>query len=104
MNSSNEYAAALIKERQIYANCLEVHELPPSFHYWSNRYLVPKLLPHGFRSPDGMFLKVLHEKCKDIAAPRFLSLGAGNADLECKLAQELIALVSTCKNKRIVIK
>ena len=89
MNSSNEYAAALAKERQIYANCLEVHELSASFHYWSNRYLVPKLLPHGFSSPDGMFLKVLREKCEEIAGPRFLSLGAGNADLECKLATEL---------------
>ena len=92
MNSSNEYAAAVAKERQIYANCLDVHELPASFHYWSNRHLVPKLLPHGFSSPDGMFLKVLREKCEEIANPRFLSLGAGNADLECKLALELKAL------------
>ncbi|MBY0502797.1 MAG: methyltransferase domain-containing protein [Bryobacteraceae bacterium] len=92
MYNPTDYSSALAKERQIYANCLDVHDLPASFHYWSNRYLVPKLLPHGFHSPDGLFLKVLQEKCEQIVAPRFLSLGAGNGDLECKLALELKAL------------
>jgi SAM-dependent methyltransferase len=89
MNLPGDYAAALETEQRIYADCLEVHQLPASFHYWSNRHLLPKLLPHGFNSPDGMFLKVLREQCERIPSPRFVSLGAGNADLELTLARAL---------------
>ena len=81
------YLAALAAEREVYANCLDVHRLPDAFHYWSNRHLLPKLLPHDFRSPDDMFLKVLRKQCDTQGSPCFLSIGAGNGDLELSLAR-----------------
>jgi ubiquinone/menaquinone biosynthesis C-methylase UbiE len=78
------YQEALAAEKSIYGNCVDVHHLPPIFHYWSNRHLVPKLQPFGFSSPAGMFAKNLRGK-----GLRILSLGAGNCDLEIQLAQNL---------------
>jgi len=85
----NDYQAALDSERAIYSGNLEVHRLPDAFHYWSNRYLLPKLLAHGFRSPDEMFLQSLAVQCTLHPRTQILSIGAGNADLELKLAAQL---------------
>lgn len=86
------YLDSLAKEQQVYENCLDVHGLPPIFHYWSNRYLLAKLQPFGFSSTHEMFAKYLAKACHTCAnPPRFLSLGAGNCDLEIDLARGLNA-------------
>ena len=36
------------QEIKRFKSCRNVHELPAIFHYWSNKYLVPKFLPFGF--------------------------------------------------------
>lgn len=75
-----------------FAACEAVHELPAIFHYWSNRYLRPKLEQHGFDHPDAFFL--LHaDRCLASAgdAPaRIVSVGAGNCDMEVRLARSLV--------------
>jgi SAM-dependent methyltransferase len=92
------YEETLSKERSVFENCLDVHDLPKIFHYWSGKHLLPKLLPFGFDSPDAMFLKYLAELCEKKAGEqktghtRFVSLGSGNCDLEIKLARQLLAL------------
>ncbi len=91
VDAPGDYAAALAAEQKIYANCTEVHDLPPSFHYWSNRYLRPQLQAHGFESPQDLFLDVLRRQCTQDAPVRFLSVGAGNGDLELALAAQLRA-------------
>jgi ubiquinone/menaquinone biosynthesis C-methylase UbiE len=78
------YEDSLALEQEIYANCTDVHHLPPIFHYWSNRYLVPKLEPHGFTNPFEFFLRRTGPR-----PVRLASLGAGNGDLEITLAQAL---------------
>lgn len=88
-HSQEDYASALDREQRIYANCHDVHNLPAAFHYWSNRHLRPKLMAHGFDSPDGLFLKALDRQCAEHQAARFISIGAGNGDLEIKLAKQL---------------
>jgi SAM-dependent methyltransferase len=80
----DSYEASLAAEKNIYGNCVDVHHLPPIFHYWSNRHLLPKLLPFGFDGPAGMFAKHL-----DRTDLRVLSLGSGNCDLEVDLARGL---------------
>ena len=55
------YGESLSKERHIFENCLNVHDLPRIFHYWSEKHLKPKLLPFGFDNLDAMFLKYLEE-------------------------------------------
>jgi len=69
-----------------------VHDLPPIFHYWSNRYLRPKLEAIGASDPDHFFLQHL-ERCYDTGTGvrRFVSVGAGTCDLEVRLAQALSA-------------
>ena len=36
-----------------------VHALPDIFHYWSNRYLAPKLETFGASHPEAFFLKYM---------------------------------------------
>ena len=91
--SDTDYESALARERDVFENCLNVHELPEIFHYWSRRHLQPKLLPFGFDSPTAMFGKFLEERCREGRSrpKRFVSLGSGNCDLEIELALQLRA-------------
>jgi SAM-dependent methyltransferase len=81
------YEDSLAREKRIYENCLDVHDLPPIFHYWSNRYLLPKLQAFGFNSISEMFAKQLASAGS--RAQHFLSLGAGNCEFEIQLALRL---------------
>jgi SAM-dependent methyltransferase len=83
------YLDSLAKEQKVYENCVDVHDLPPIFHYWTSRHLLPKLLPFGFNSPNDMFAKQLEKACVASPHPRFVSLGAGNCDAEIDLARIL---------------
>jgi SAM-dependent methyltransferase len=83
------YEDSLAAEKKVYENCIDVHDLPPIFHYWSNRHLLPKLQPFGFSSPTGMFAAQLESSSR----PALLSLGSGNCDLEIQLAATLHATV-----------
>jgi SAM-dependent methyltransferase len=83
------YLDSLAKEQQIYENCLDVHGLPPIFHYWTGHHLLPKLKPFGFNSPTDMFAQHLEKACRVGVPARFVSLGAGNCDLEIDLAAGL---------------
>lgn len=86
------YEETLSKERRIFENNLDVHDLPKIFHYWSQKHLRPKLLPFGFDSPDAMFVKYLAEICEQKSGRmRFASVGSGNCDLEVDLARQLRA-------------
>lgn len=71
-----------------------VHELPTIFHYWSNKYLRPKLERFGFASPDDFFfrmcLRILDEQKDREVVRQLISLGAGNGELEIPLARFLM--------------
>src|SRR5687767_3430063 len=85
---SPEYDARVADEASTFTDLENVHDLPPIFHYWSNRHLVPKLAPFGFRHPDAFFhmhAKACYEKVRG-RRRRFLSVGAGNCDTEIRLA------------------
>ena len=87
-----DYRWRALMERLFYSRCEAVHDLPPIFHYWSNRYLRPKLEAIGAPDPDKFFQQHL-ERCYDAGAGvrRFVSVGAGTCDLEIRLAQALTA-------------
>jgi SAM-dependent methyltransferase len=88
------YNARVASEIGIYRDCVDVHNLPPVFHYWSNRYLRPKMEPHGFSDPPGMFLLAFGQQCAKHAGAskvRFLSAGSGNCDTEVAIATGLRA-------------
>lgn len=85
------YQEKLEQERNVYARVEIVHELPDIFHYWSNRYLRPKLEGLGFSSPEDMFYSQALEALRDRPASdlRILSVGAGNCDLEIGILERL---------------
>ena len=87
----DDYLARLVSEKSAYRDCAKVHDLPQIFHYWSNKYVRPKLEALGFSTPNEMFLKYLEEQCKlgMHDAQRFASIGSGNCDLEIALASQL---------------
>jgi SAM-dependent methyltransferase len=92
-NKDASYQARLTAETGIYEDCVDVHNLPEIFHYWSDRYVRPKLEAFGFSSPNGLFKKYLEQQCerrKDCAS-RFVSIGSGNCDLEIEVALHLRA-------------
>lgn len=71
----------------------EVNDLPEIFHYWSNKYLVPKLQSHGFSNPNDFFLKYAAEAIENNnGTTTILSIGAGNCDTEVALAKSLTEL------------
>lgn len=88
-----EYARRLLSEKGQFDECLNVHELPDIFHYWSNRYLRPMFEPFGFASPNDFFLHSIRQKCaRDPAGDSaIVSIGAGNCDLEIELGERLLA-------------
>jgi SAM-dependent methyltransferase len=83
------YRDSLAKEQQIYENCVDVHGLPPIFHYWTSHHLLPKVQAFGFKSPSDMFAQHLEKACHAGRPSRFVSLGSGNCDLEIDLARTL---------------
>jgi len=84
------YRSQAAAEDAFFAGCVDVHALPPIFHYWSNRYLRPMLEEFGFSHPDAFFANYAGA---GLAAPgavgRIASLGSGNGDMEVRLAKAL---------------
>lgn len=87
----SEYERKLKNERQHFAGVENIHDLPPIFHYWSNKYVRPMLEEFGFVSEEEFFakyLKVAAKNCRD-ETPVFLSIGAGNGEIEIRIAKRL---------------
>ncbi len=84
------YASRIAQERRIFDSQVEVHDLPPIFHYWSNKWLRPRLELFGFSNPDEFFALYLERTRTDAAREiRVASLGCGNCDTEVRVAQIL---------------
>lgn len=90
-NPAHVYAARIAAERTTYNACTNVHELPQIFHYWSNKYLRPKVEACGFTHPDLFFALYLEKALKRRDGKKHVvSLGAGNCDTEVRVARILI--------------
>jgi SAM-dependent methyltransferase len=84
------YEDRLAGEKSTFDNQVEVHELPAIYHYWSNRYLRPELERFGYSGPTDFFHKELLATAEQVQGPcRFISIGAGNCDVEVALAAQL---------------
>lgn len=92
VEARSEYDQRLAAETAIFAEQTEVHDLPAIFHYWSNRYLRPKLEAFGFSNPDEFFARHLELAHAQAASHpvRFASLGCGNCDTEVRVAGLLV--------------
>jgi SAM-dependent methyltransferase len=84
------YDARIEKEKEIFRDCTRVHDLPEIFTYWSEKYIRPKLEAFGLSCPNYMFDWWLARHWKPSPRmQRFVSIGAGNCDLEIELAARL---------------
>ena len=86
------YENKLSKELDFYRSCENVHDLPDIFHYWSNKYLVPKFKPFGFSNPQEFFCLYMKKSCledKNVIC-KFVSIGSGNCDFEIDLVGRLL--------------
>lgn len=90
-DQQTEYERRKAREIEHFSDQVNVHELPEIFHYWSNKYLLPMFQPFGFNSPDDFFLVYLRRiaEARQSEPLRFVSLGAGNGDMEVTLAGRL---------------
>jgi len=91
-NKAPNYQHKISNELNFYKDCHEVHALPDIFHYWSNKYLLPKQQPHGFNSPDDFFVKKTLEQINQADLNQcfnILSVGCGNGESEIQLAQQI---------------
>lgn len=90
--ASVEYSDRLQSEQAFYQDCLEVHQLPDIFHYWSNKYLAPDMHRFGFTNPDDFFTYYISEylAAQNRSCAHILSVGSGNCDLELATARKLI--------------
>lgn len=81
----------LAREIEVYEDVEDVHDLPPIYHYWSNRYLVPILKDCGIRGINEFFLDPIAKACRRRPEKRvdIASIGAGNGDVEVWLALKL---------------
>jgi len=85
-----DYTAYIATEKETHRDCLDVRDLPPVFHYWSNRYVRPRLELFGFSTRDEMFRAYVEKQFLNGRAERRIArIGAGNCHLEVELASHL---------------
>ncbi len=93
-DSSRGYDDRVLTERQFFSGCQTQNELPEIYHYWSNKYLRPKLERLGFPHPDEMFNQYFARAY--VTSPskvrRFLSIGTGGCRTEVTIAKHLVDL------------
>lgn len=89
--TAEDYARKLRFEQQHFQNQEDVHALPEIFHYWSNRHILPMLQTCGFVNDEDLYTQYLRRAADACGrgVPRFISIGAGNGDLEVRVAQRL---------------
>jgi SAM-dependent methyltransferase len=92
LNRGANYHKQLDQELSNYENVDEVHALPAIFHYWSNKYLLPKFRALGFESINDVFTQYIARICagKRNVVCKIVSVGAGNCDFEIALAKSLL--------------
>ena len=88
----SSYTRRIEQEITAYENVEIVHDLPRIFHYWSNKYLKPKMDFLSITSIDDFYVDyiVSAAKMNPDKITRVISIGSGNCDLEVRLAKLVI--------------
>jgi len=81
----------LMVERATFRMTPGIHDLPPIFHYWSNKYLRPELEALGFDSPEDFYFLVARDRAKQTNGRiRCLGVASGRCETEIGLARRLL--------------
>lgn len=84
------YEERVAAELATFSDMVNVHDLPEIFHYWSCKYLAPRLEHFGYSHPQDFFAKELARQREALGRPiRAISVGAGNGDIEIDIARLL---------------
>ncbi len=92
-NNKDNYENRIKNELNFYKDCHQVHDLPKIFHYWSNKYLLPKQKKFGFTNPDEFFEFYCKKHCLKLQNKeeiKIISIGSGNGELEIQIAKKLL--------------
>ncbi len=86
-----DYSDRIAAEHRHFNENTKVHDLPPIYSYWSDKWIIPKLRAFGYEGGPEMFEAYLSEHCArpETHQRRFVSIGAGNCELEVDLAGRL---------------
>jgi SAM-dependent methyltransferase len=89
----DNYDARVLKELDIFRDQTVIHNLPDIAHYWSNTKIRPKQEALGFSSAYDMCKLYLEKQCRrePDRTLRFVSIGAGNCDIEAEFARHLFS-------------
>jgi ubiquinone/menaquinone biosynthesis C-methylase UbiE len=99
-HDESDYERRVRSEHARYDDVEVVHDLPEIYHYWSNRYVLPKLSALGLTSIEEFFVdEIAAAAARNGGSADVISLGAGNCDLEIDLLARLDA--KGCSDVRI---
>lgn len=85
------HSSRIDAELKTYKDKVNVHDLPDIFHYWSNKYIKPKLQRLGISDIPALFgdpIARLAEQTDRVIT--VASLGSGNCDLEITITKRLL--------------
>ena len=90
LGRNSRYRSRVESERLAFEN-VNVQDLPPILHHWSNKYLVPILAPLGFTDVIQCFREYMARACRSMPdeTAQFLSVGAGTCASEINIAEWL---------------
>lgn len=88
-----DYDQRIINELNNFSAQEVVHDLPSIYHYWSNKYLLPKIKSFGFINAEDFFVKQISNlfRLYPNEKIRVVSIGAGNCDAEIRISCALIS-------------
>lgn len=88
-----EYADRLEGELANFRNVRNVHDLPAIFHYWSQKYLLPKFQALNIPGVTELFVRYVADACRSQLGEvcYVASLGTGNCEAEIAMAEQLVA-------------
>ena len=92
-DADGQYSRRLEREIANFKHVENVHDLPPIFHYWSHRYLLPKFLALDIPGVTELFVKYALKACRERPGTQcnMASLGAGNCETEVGIAKQLLS-------------
>jgi 2-polyprenyl-3-methyl-5-hydroxy-6-metoxy-1,4-benzoquinol methylase len=87
------YILRYLNELRVFGRNKNIHDLPDIFHYWSNKYLLPKSQSMGFDNPEDFFFQQCKKYClknHNMEKIKIISIGSGNGEFEVSTAKRLV--------------
>src|SRR5215216_5969908 len=91
-NGGSSYQRQLEQQIARYEVGAEIHKLPPIFDYWIHKHILPQAKEvTGAADQVSFYALWIEEAIRRTDIKRVVSLGAGDASVEVRIAQKLAA-------------